>query len=61
MNKPYFVMMYDQDGESAQPLVDDNEKVMFWASMTEAFTVGHEHFYASQFGFEVHEMGHTHD
>ena len=61
MDKPYFVMVYDQDGESAQPLVDDNGAMRFWDSMTEACIAGHEHFYASRFGFEVHEMGHTHD
>lgn len=57
MDKPYFVMMRNQDGESAEPLVDEDGDVMFWASRDEAYTAGAGHYFASAFGFEVHEMG----
>lgn len=57
MNKPYFVMMYNQGGESAVPLVDEDGDVMFWPSHEEAHEAGVNHYFASAFGFEVHEMG----
>lgn len=55
MEKPYFVMMWDQGRESARPIVDENDDVIFWPSYYEArqAMVGH---IAESFGFCILNM-----
>lgn len=57
MDKPFFVMMYNQKGDYAETIVDDNNETMFWHTKGEAEEAMRGHVYAEAFGFEVHEMG----
>ena len=60
MDKPYFAMMYSQNGKIAMPIIDstdeDGERVMFWATWKEAKTSMEEHHFAKSFGYEIFSM-----
>ena len=52
MNR-YFVMLFNQLGDSARPIMDDDE-VVFWPTKAEADAAMHDHPLAKAFGYEVH-------
>jgi len=61
MDKPYFVMMYSQDGKTAMVITDgeneyDDNAVKFWATEKEAREAMNKHPYASKLGYEVFSM-----
>jgi len=62
MKKPYFVMMYSQDGEKMMPLVgnpeqdyEDDDPTRF-ETEEEARYKANRHPYASSLGYEVFSM-----
>lgn len=57
MDKPFFIMLLNQRGTCAMPIVDEEGDVMFYASHDEAKEAMRGHVYAEAFGFEVFEMG----
>lgn len=61
MNKPYFAMMYNQEGNIAMPIMDsdedgENERVMFWETEEEVRESMSKHAFARSFGFEIFSM-----
>ena len=60
MDKPYFAMVYSQDGKTAMPIIDSEdenfERVMFWASAYEANKAMLEHHFAKSFGYAIFSM-----
>lgn len=57
MKKPFFVMIYNQKGTHASPLIDERDEVVFFASTEEALEEMKDHIYAQAMGFEIFEMG----
>ena len=58
MKKPYFVMMYSQNGNIAMPIMDEElEEVFFWATEEEAKESMEKHAFAKSFGYEIFCMG----
>ena len=57
MGKPYFIMLWLQNGEGGMPIVDENDNVMFYASEKEAQDDMKDHSYAQAYGFAIFEMG----
>jgi hypothetical protein len=59
MDKPFFVMMYSQSGNTAMPIMADMEmeEVAFYATEQEARDMADNHGFASKFGYEIFEMG----
>jgi hypothetical protein len=62
MKRPFFIMMYSQDGEKMQPLIgnaDDDyedEYATGYKTRREAEQAALKHPYASALGFEVFSM-----
>jgi len=56
MDKPYFVMLYYQNGEEATPMVDEGDTVVFYATFKEAEDAGERNFMGQNFGFAVFSM-----
>lgn len=56
MEKPFFIMMYTQDGKLAMPITEENENVKFFASAQEARVCAFDHIYCKAFGFEIFNM-----
>ena len=60
MDKPYFAMMYSQDGKTAMPIrnsqSEDDDEVMFWATEKEARESMEAHHFAKSFGYEIFSM-----
>ena len=59
MDKPFFIMMYNQKGTVAMPITDsdNDDQVAFYATEEEALDAMDGHIYAEAFGFEIFEMG----
>ena len=57
MDKPYFVMLYTQNGHGVAPLVDEKEEVCQFNSGADAFAAGQRNVMGAAFGFEVFEVG----
>lgn len=60
MDKPYFAMMYSQDGKTAMPIMDledeNFERVMFWTTLYEANKSMEAHHFAKSFGYAIFSM-----
>lgn len=57
MEKPFFIMMFNQRGDYASPATEDNGDVMLWHTAGEAEEAMRGHIYAEAFGYEVHKLG----
>jgi hypothetical protein len=57
MDKPYFIMMYSQDGSTAMPIIEENGDVTFFETEEEARELAKEHHFCFNFGYEIFEMG----
>ena len=61
MEKPFFVIMYSQDGQLAMPITTDdsygNDEIAFWEMAREARAAMKDHPFAQAIGFEIFEMG----
>lgn len=57
LEKPYFVMLYNQKGDRVVPLTDDNGEVRMFADEDDAYKTANVTFYGSNFGFDIFEMG----
>lgn len=58
MDKPFFIMCYTQKGNAAFPIMDDNDDCpAFYETEDVARSVADKHFLASNFGYEIFEMG----
>lgn len=64
MNKPYFIMMYNQQGTVAMPIICndydedyDDEGVMFFSTEEDARKLAMNHTYCQAFGYEIFCMG----
>lgn len=59
MDKPFFVMMYSQNGNIAMPIMADMEmeEVAFFSTEQAARAMADDHGFASKFGYEIFEMG----
>ena len=57
MDKPFFVMMYNQKGNHAGPMTDEDGDVAFFETGKAALAVCKDHGYAQAFGYEIFEMG----
>jgi len=53
----FFVMMSNQKGDHAQPMVDENEDVAFWDSAAGASEAARANPFAVAFGYEIFERG----
>jgi hypothetical protein len=56
MDKPYFVMLYYQNGEGATPMLNEEDEVQFYATFKEAEDAGGRNFMGKNFGFSVFSM-----
>lgn len=56
MKKPYFIMLYNPNGEGATPLTDEDDGVMFFETKEEALEAGNDSRYAQTFGYEIFNM-----
>lgn len=56
MESRFFVMLYNQKGDYAEPMVNDDGEVYFWKTSNDAREAMRGHMYAEAFGFEVHGM-----
>lgn len=57
MEKPFFVMMWNQAGDRIVPLTTGDDEIMQYASAEEAKADMSDHPFAQAMGFEVFEMG----
>lgn len=55
--KTFFIMLYNQRGDYADPIVNSDGEVVFWSTKNEAENAMRGHIYADDFGYEVHELG----
>lgn len=57
MDKPFFIMMYNQAGTRAMPITEgDDGDVAFYSSYKEAFDVAENHTFCKAFGYEIFDM-----
>ncbi len=57
MKKPYFIMMYNQKGDIAMPIVEgQDEEVKFFETKTAARKLADDHYFAPKFGYEIFSM-----
>lgn len=57
MEKPFFIMMYWQNGKFATPIMNGDEDVAFFSTEMEARRVAENHEACQAFGYEIFEMG----
>jgi hypothetical protein len=61
MEKPFFIMMYNQRGNYAMPMLDsesgDDDEVKFFPTYEEAEECAKDHTYCKAFGYQIFEMG----
>ena len=59
MDKPFFIMMYNQKGTVAMPITDsdNDDQVAFYATEEEALDAAEAYGWSHIFGFEIFEMG----
>ena len=61
MDRPFFIMMYSQNGKVAMPIIKTdehgNENVAFFGSEGEARSTAEDHEFCKAFGYEIFEMG----
>jgi hypothetical protein len=56
MERPFFIMLYNQNGEGAQPMLDEDDEVAFFATREEALDAGSASKYAQAIGYEIFDM-----
>jgi hypothetical protein len=60
MEKPYFIMMYNQKGNLAMPIIEsdefNNEFVVFFKTMSEAKNLADNHYFCKAFGYKIFKM-----
>lgn len=58
MEKSFFVMLYNQNGEYASPLIEDvdSDDVTFFESEEEAEEIMSNHPYGQAFGYKIFNM-----
>lgn len=49
-------MIYGQSGNSAFPVVEENEEVAFFETYEEAFETAEDHFACQMLGYEIFSM-----
>lgn len=52
----FFVMMYNQKGNTAMPIVNEDDEVMFYETEEIAREKMKNHPFASRFGYEIYEI-----
>lgn len=61
MDKPYFIMMYNQNRNLAMPILDgtnDNDDIVkFYKNINDARKAMRNHSAAQAFGYEIFKMG----
>jgi len=53
MDKPYFIMVYLQNGKGVVPIVDDDENVLMFERYDEAKALADDHPLCLAFDYEV--------
>jgi hypothetical protein len=57
MDKPFFVMLYNQKGDRLVPMVDPDNELYMYATYDEARTAAKHTLYGDKFGYEVFAEG----
>ena len=57
MEKPFFIMIYSQDGNLAFPMEEDMDLPKFFKSEGDARLAAEAHGACIAFGYEIFEMG----
>ena len=57
VTKDFFIMLYNQKGDRAMPITDEDDNVVFFESLEAAKEAMKNNPYAEAFGFEIFELG----
>lgn len=57
MQKPYFVMFYNQFGTKLVPMLDKNDELIMFSTYEEAKFAASKTAFGEHFGYDIYEAG----